>query len=139
MLMFRNSPPSMSRSFGDCCEANDMAQRSPSHEMQAVVQRLCGEFYALGSDALEAIRYALVVRKDARIGYQILNDLGAIPSRTRKNAILNKPMATKEAAPTPFPIAMAKPSPKTCAAGKPAPAGRVLEEEPSMAATGPPK
>ena len=40
-----------------------MAQRSPSHEMQAVVQRLCGEFYALGSDALEAIRYALRCEK----------------------------------------------------------------------------
>jgi hypothetical protein len=119
------------------CEAKDIAQRIPSDEMQAVVQRLCGEFYALGSEALEAIRYALEVKKDARIGYQILNVLGVIPSPEERYAILNKPMATKEATPTPFPIAVAKPSPKTCAAGKAAPADRVREEEPAMASSQP--
>ena len=65
-------------------EANDIAQRIPSDEMQAVVQRLCGEFYALGSEALEAIRYALEVKKDARIAYQILNVLGGDSVARRK-------------------------------------------------------
>ena len=89
-------------------EANDMAQRSPSHEMQAVVQRLCGEFYALGSDALEAIRYALVVRKDGRIGYQILNDLGAIPSREERIAIAAKPSNIDKSTLTRFELAVAE-------------------------------
>ena len=85
-----------------------MAQRSPSHEMQAVVQRLCGEFYALGSDALEAIRYALVVRKDGRIGYQILNDLGAIPSREERIAIAAKPSNIDKSTLTRFELAVAE-------------------------------
>jgi hypothetical protein len=105
--------------------------------MQAAVQRLCGEFYALGSDAPEAIRFALEVRKDARIAYQILNILGVIPSPEERYAIATKPMATKEVALTPFQIAVAKLSPKTCAAGKPAPADRVREEEPAMASSQP--
>jgi hypothetical protein len=116
-------------------EANDIAQRIPSAEMQAVVQRLCGEFYALGSEALEAIRYALEVKKDARIAYRILNVLGVIPSPEERYAILNKPMATKEVVLAPVPIAVAKPSPKTCAAGKAAPGDRVREEEPAMASS----
>ena len=107
------------------CEANAIAQRIPSDEMQAVVQKLCEEFYALGSEALEAIRYALEVRKDARVAHQILNELGVIPSPEERYAILTKPTPIKEATPTPFPIAVAKRSPKICAAGKPAPADRV--------------
>jgi len=120
-------------------EANAIAQRIPSDEMQVVVQRLCGEFYALGSDALEAIRYALEVKKDARIAYQILNVLGVISSPEERYAIATKPMAITESTLTPFPIAVAKPSPKTCAAGKAAPADCVREEEPAMASTGPPE
>jgi hypothetical protein len=120
-------------------EANDIAQRIPSDEMQAVVQRLCGEFYALGSDALAAIRYALQVRKDPRIAYQILNVLGAIPLPQERYAILNKPMATKESTLIPFQIAGAKASPKTCAADKAAPADCVRGEAPAMASTGPPE
>jgi hypothetical protein len=118
-------------------EANDIAQRIPSDEMKAAVQRLCGEFYALGSGALEAIRYALEVKKDARIAYQILNELGVIPSPEERYAIATKPMAIKEATPTPFPIAVAERSPKTCAAGKPAQADRERKEEPATASSQP--
>jgi hypothetical protein len=46
-------------------------------------------------------------------------------------------MATKEAALTPFQIAVAERSPKACAAGKPAAADRVREEEPAMASSQP--
>jgi hypothetical protein len=101
-------------------EANAIAQRIPSDELQAAVQKLCGEFYALGSAALNAIRYSLEVRKDARIAYQTLNVLGVIPSPEARYAIATKPMAIKEVALAPFPIAVAERSPKTCAAGKPA-------------------
>jgi hypothetical protein len=106
-------------------EASAIAQRIPSDEMQAVVQKLCGEFYALGSAALEAMRYALEVRKDARVAHQILIELGVIPSPTERYAIASKPTPIKEATPTPFPIAVAERSQKICAAGKPAPADRV--------------
>jgi hypothetical protein len=118
-------------------EADAIAQRIPSDQMQAAVQKLCGEFYALGSDALEAVRYALEVRRDARIAYQILNDLGVIPSPKERYAIATKPMAIQEVALTPFQMAVAERSPKTCAAGKPAPAGRVREAEPVMASSQP--
>jgi hypothetical protein len=37
------------------------------------------EVYGLASDAVAAVRHALQEQKDARIGYRLLMDIGAIP------------------------------------------------------------
>jgi len=96
-------------SFWKCLrEANDIAQRIPSDELQAAVQKLCGEFYALGSDALEAIRYELEVRKNGRIGYQLLREIGAIPSPEERIAIAAKPSTIDKSTLTPFELAVAE-------------------------------
>jgi len=89
-------------------EVNDFAQCIPSDETQAAVQQLCGEFYALGNAALEAIRYALEVRKDARIAYQMLNALGAVPSLEKRIAIAAKPSNIDKSTLTPFELAAAE-------------------------------
>jgi hypothetical protein len=64
-------------------EADAIARRIPSDEMHAAVQKLSGEFYALGSEALDAIRYELDVRKDGRLGYQVLKVMGVIPCQKK--------------------------------------------------------
>jgi hypothetical protein len=89
-------------------EANAIAQRIPSDEMQAAVQKLCGEFYALGSAAVEALRYSLEIRKDARIAYQILNALGVIRSPEERIAIAAKPSTIDKFTLTPFELAVAE-------------------------------
>jgi hypothetical protein len=89
-------------------EANAIAQRIPSDEMQAAVQKLCGEFYALGSDALGAIRYELEVRKNGRIGLQLLREIGAMPSPQERIAIAAKPSNIDKSTLTPFELAVAE-------------------------------
>jgi len=50
-------------------------------EMQAFVQEMREQFYALAPDALAAIEYALQEQKDARIAYEILRDVGVVPRK----------------------------------------------------------
>ncbi len=76
--------------------------------MQACVQKLSQEFYALGSDALDAMRYELEVRKNGRIGYQLLRDIGAIPSPEERIAIAAKPSTIDNSTLTPFELAVAE-------------------------------
>jgi hypothetical protein len=50
-----------------------------SDEVRKVVQRARAEVYGCIQDALTAVRHALQEEKDARIGYRLLMDVGAIP------------------------------------------------------------
>jgi hypothetical protein len=52
-----------------------------SDEMNAFVQEMRERFYALAPDALATIEYALREQKDARIGLEVLRDIGVRPSK----------------------------------------------------------
>jgi hypothetical protein len=79
-----------------------------SDEMQAFVQEMRERFYGLGFDALDAVSHALRKRKDARIGYQILKDIGAAPSAEQRLAIATQPASIDRSTLTPFEIAVAE-------------------------------
>jgi hypothetical protein len=48
----------------------------PASEVPAFIEKMRAQFWGLAPDAIEAIRYSLQVRKDARIACKILQDLG---------------------------------------------------------------
>ena len=48
----------------------------PASEVPAFIEKMRAQFWGLVPDAIEAIRHSLQVRKDARIAYKILEDLG---------------------------------------------------------------
>jgi len=50
-------------------------------EMQAFVQEMRERFYGLAPDALATIEYALREQKDARIGLEVLRDIGVRPQK----------------------------------------------------------
>jgi hypothetical protein len=79
-----------------------------SDEMQSVVQKWRERLYGLGSDCLGAVEYALQERKDARLGYQILTDIGVVPSAEERHAIATQPMNKEDLELTPFEIAVAE-------------------------------
>jgi hypothetical protein len=79
-----------------------------SDEMNAFVQRMRERFYGLGFDALGAVQHALQERKDARIGYQLLTDIGVVPSAEERYAISFQPIRIDKSALTPFEVAMAE-------------------------------
>jgi hypothetical protein len=79
-----------------------------SDEMQAFVQEMRERFYGLGFDALAAVGHALRKRKDARIGYQILRDIGAVPSAEQKLAFATQPASIDRSTLTPFEVAVAE-------------------------------
>jgi hypothetical protein len=49
--------------------------------MQAFVQEMRERFYGLAPDALATIEYALREQKDARIGLEVLRDIGVRPQK----------------------------------------------------------
>lgn len=51
-----------------------------SDEMNAFVQEMRERFFGLAPDALATIEYALREQKDARIGLEVLRDIGVRPS-----------------------------------------------------------
>jgi hypothetical protein len=79
-----------------------------SDEMQTFVQQMRERFYGLGFDALGAVQHALQIQKDARIGYQILTDIGVVPSADERHAIATQPMNRKDLELTPFELAVAE-------------------------------
>jgi hypothetical protein len=89
-------------------EANDVAQGISSDQLQASVQKLSQEFYALGSAALDAMRYQLEVRKNGRIGHQLLREIGVIPSPAERIAIAAKPSTIDKSTLAPFELAVAE-------------------------------
>jgi hypothetical protein len=48
-------------------------------QVQELVKRMRAEVYGLAYDAIAALRHALREEKDARLGYRLLMDIGAIP------------------------------------------------------------
>lgn len=51
-----------------------------SQEMQELVQECRARFYALLPDAIDAVQHALRVKKDARMGYQLLTVMRVVPT-----------------------------------------------------------
>jgi len=49
-------------------------------EMQEYVRAMRERFYALGPAAISAVEYALTKQKDGRLGFQLLVNIGVIPS-----------------------------------------------------------
>jgi hypothetical protein len=89
-------------------EANVAAQSIPSDRLQARVQKLSHEFYALGNAALDAMRYELKVRKNGRLAHQVLREMGVIPSRAERIAIAAKPSTIDKSALTPLELEVAE-------------------------------
>jgi hypothetical protein len=89
-------------------EVKNIAQCVSSDELQACVQKLSEGFYALGSAALDAMRYELEVRKNGRIGLQLLREIGAIQSPKERIAIAAKPSTIDKSTLTPFELAVAE-------------------------------
>jgi hypothetical protein len=89
-------------------EANAVAQVVPSDQLRARVQRLNREFDELGSAAVDAMRYELEVKKNGRIGHQILREMGVIPSPAERIAIAAKPGTIDKSTLTPFELAVAE-------------------------------
>jgi hypothetical protein len=60
-----------------------------SDEVKEIVQLMRSQVYGMAGDALDAVRHALREQKDARVGYQLLRDIGAVPrsAETESNAI----------------------------------------------------
>jgi len=79
-----------------------------SDQMQTFVHEMRERFYGLGFDALGAVQHALQIQKDARIGYQLLTDIGVVPSAEEKHTIATQPMSIDRSALTPFQVAMAE-------------------------------
>jgi hypothetical protein len=55
-----------------------------SKEMNSFVHQMRERLYGLGCDALAAVEYELRVRKNGRLGYQLLADIGVVPSSQEK-------------------------------------------------------
>jgi hypothetical protein len=77
-----------------------------SAEMHTFVQKMRERYFGLGFDALNAVQHNLQVQKDGRLGRQLLNDIGVIPSAQERFAIATQSMNTETAALTPFEVAM---------------------------------
>lgn len=58
-----------------------------SDDMRTFVNTLRERFYGFGEHALDAVEYALVEQKDARLGYQLLTDIGVVPSPLERQPI----------------------------------------------------
>lgn len=79
-----------------------------SEEMNSFVHQMRERLYGLGWDALAAVEYELRVRKNGRLGYQLLADIGIVPSVPEKLEIGYQPMKIDRSALTPFQIAIAE-------------------------------
>lgn len=79
-----------------------------SDEMQTYVHQMRERFYGLGFDALAAVEHTLQVQKDGRLAYQLLTDIGVVPSREERYAIATQSMSMEKWALTPFEVAMAE-------------------------------
>jgi hypothetical protein len=60
-----------------------------SDEVKKIVQLMRSEVFGMAGDAVDAVRHALREQKDARVGYQLLRDIGAVPrlAEAESNAI----------------------------------------------------
>jgi hypothetical protein len=78
-----------------------------SDEMNAFVQKLREEYYGLGFEAMDAVRHALRIQKDGRLGHQLLEDIGVIPSAEERCAMAaEETIKVERASLTPFEAAI---------------------------------
>jgi len=78
-----------------------------SEEMNTFVHRMRERLYGLGCDALAAVEHELRVRRNGRLAYQLLTDIGAVPPPQEKLEIGCQTVKIDRAELTPFEIAMA--------------------------------
>lgn len=79
-----------------------------SEEMNSFVHQMRERLYGLGCDALAAVEYELRARKNGRLGYQLLTDIGIVPSPQEKFEIGYQPVKIDRCTLTPFEVAMAE-------------------------------
>jgi hypothetical protein len=78
-----------------------------SDEMNCLVQKMREEYYGLAFEAMDAVRHALRIQKDGRLGHQLLEDIGVIPSEDERYAMAAEETITAERASlTPFEAAI---------------------------------
>ena len=63
-------------------------------EMQEFVRAMRERFYALGGDAISAIQHALQKENDGRLGFQVLESIGIIPSTEERQLLAASLAAT---------------------------------------------
>jgi hypothetical protein len=64
-------------------------------DVRSYVARLREQFYALGDDAIDAVRQGLKAG-DSRLGYEILKDIGAIPTIEDRRLATMQPVAAEQ-------------------------------------------
>lgn len=79
-----------------------------SEDMNAFVREMRERLYGLGCDAMTAVEYELRLRKNGRLGYQLLTDIGIVPSPQEKFEIGYQPVKIDKTGLTPFQLAMAE-------------------------------
>jgi hypothetical protein len=78
-----------------------------SEEMSAIVQKMREEYYGLAFEAMAAVRHALSVERDGRLGHQLLEDIGVIPSADERYAMAaEETIRMERASLTPFEAAI---------------------------------
>jgi len=63
-----------------------------SDEMQTFVRAMRERLYGLASDALAAIQYSLQEQMDGRLAFQLLFNIGVIPSERERETLLREPV-----------------------------------------------
>jgi hypothetical protein len=67
-----------------------------SDEMNAFVKQMREHFFALGFDALDAVRDSLCRKKDGQLGYRLLTDIGVVLSSERRQTSWAGSVATEK-------------------------------------------
>jgi hypothetical protein len=75
------------------CDRETVARIVRFPAVQEFIAQMQQEFYGLVPDAMEALRYALQVKKDPTIAYRVLEGTGVAP---RKGEHLPQPPVTEE-------------------------------------------
>jgi hypothetical protein len=68
-----------------------------SSEMQQFVEEMRQRYFGLGELALAAVRSAIEREKDGRLAYQLLKDIGVVPSSTERDLSLIQAQQQAEA------------------------------------------
>lgn len=79
-----------------------------SEEMQVFVQKMRERFYGLAFDAMNAVEYSLQKQPDGRLGYQLLRDVGVVPTAEQRYEIATQPPSIDKSTLSPLQIAMAE-------------------------------
>jgi hypothetical protein len=78
------------------CDRETVSRIVRSSEMVEYIEQMKEEFRGLVPDALNAIRYALCVQKDARIAYEVLRNVGIAPRSGETEQLPTTPSSAEE-------------------------------------------